>query len=73
MGEVTESLSRSCDYTIKILTVGNSGVGKSSLLSRFVDGIFSSLVDPTSGMQPKWKIVRRGDLSVKLELWVHSQ
>ena len=70
MGDVT--VSQSNDYIIKILTVGNSSVGKSSLINRFVDGKYSSLVLPTSGMSPKWKLVKRGAMTVKLELWVRS-
>ena len=38
------------EYLIKVLIVGDSGVGKSSLLSRFVDNAFSDYNMPTIGV-----------------------
>ena len=37
-------------YLVKIKMVGNSAVGKSSIITRFVDDRFSSETNPTIGM-----------------------
>lgn len=66
------SVTQSCDYTLKILAVGNSGVGKTSLLCRYLDGAFPFPVVPTNGLHSKWRILRRNNMTVKLEIWVHS-
>lgn len=56
------------DYTFKILLVGDSGVGKSSLLLRFATGGFEELV-PTIGVDFKAKVVHQGGKTVKLTIW----
>lgn len=38
------------DYLFKILLIGNSGVGKSSLLFRFSDNIYENEWVPTIGV-----------------------
>ena len=38
------------DYLFKILLIGNSNVGKSSLLIRFVDKVYSDKFEPTIGV-----------------------
>ena len=38
------------DYLFKILLIGNSNVGKSSLLLRFVDKVYHEQFDPTIGV-----------------------
>ncbi|KAI3429564.1 hypothetical protein D9Q98_005651 [Chlorella vulgaris] len=56
------------DHTFKILLVGDSGVGKSSLLLRFSTGGFEELV-PTIGVDFKAKVVDVGGKKVKLTIW----
>ena len=36
--------------TFKILIIGDSGIGKSSLMMRFVDGMFDPEISATIGM-----------------------
>jgi len=38
------------DYIFKLLLIGNSGVGKSSILFRFVDRIWDNNFVPTIGV-----------------------
>ena len=52
----------------QILLVGDSGVGKSSLLLRFATGGFEELA-PTIGVDFKAKLVDVGGQRVKLTLW----
>ncbi|EFN60048.1 hypothetical protein CHLNCDRAFT_133281 [Chlorella variabilis] len=56
------------DHTFKILLVGDSGVGKSSLLLRFATGGFEELV-PTIGVDFKAKIIELGGKRIRLTVW----
>jgi len=42
--------------SFKIITIGNCGVGKTSILQRFIDGTFNEDLMPTLGMNNKIKI-----------------
>jgi GTPase SAR1 family protein len=56
----------SCDYLLKILIVGESGVGKSNILLRFVENTFSASYMSTIGVDFKIRTVTIGDLTLKL-------
>ena len=58
------------DYMIKILLVGNHGVGKSSLLCRYCDDKFPLEGNSTKGISFKTKVIMRNDNRVKLQIWV---
>lgn len=55
--------------TLKILLIGESGVGKSSLLLRFTDGTFDSQIGSTIGVDFKVKTMRFDGNNVKLAIW----
>ena len=55
-------LNQEYDYLFKLLLVGNSSVGKSSLLLRFSENIFNESFLPTIGVDFK---IRTFDLSGK--------
>ncbi|KAH9549006.1 hypothetical protein CY35_11G118000 [Sphagnum magellanicum] len=57
------------DHLMKILMVGDSGVGKSSLLIRFTSDTFADMSSPTIGVDFKLKMVNKGEKRVKLTLW----
>lgn len=57
------------DYIFKILLIGDSGVGKSSLILRFVDDTYSEAFTTTIGVDFKVKIVTVGDKTIKLQIW----
>ncbi|XP_042422075.1 ras-related protein RABC1-like isoform X2 [Zingiber officinale] len=56
------------DYLFKLLLIGDSGVGKSSLLLRFTSDSFEDL-SPTIGVDFKVKIVNIGGKRLKLAVW----
>ena len=60
--------ARTPDHTFKILLVGDSGVGKSSLLLRFATGDFEEL-SSTIGVDFKSKVIDVGGKRVKLTVW----
>ncbi|XP_004536702.1 ras-related protein Rab-18-B isoform X1 [Ceratitis capitata] len=57
------------DKTIKLLIIGESGVGKSSLIRRFVENKFDDNHDVTIGMDFKSKVVNIDGIEYKLALW----
>lgn len=57
------------DYLVKIKLLGDSGVGKSALLSRFVDDTFTESLMSTMGVDFRLKQINVGDNRVKLQIW----
>jgi len=57
------------DMFFKLLVVGESGVGKTCLLLRFVDDKFSDVHMATVGVDFKIKTITIGDRPVKLQIW----
>nr|XP_028558020.1 ras-related protein Rab-18-B-like isoform X4 [Podarcis muralis] len=54
---------------LKLLLVGDSGVGKSSLLLRFTEDQFEPYLNPTIGVDFKVKKMVLGDFPVQLAIW----
>ncbi|NXW23025.1 RB18B protein, partial [Circaetus pectoralis] len=55
--------------TLKLLLVGDSAVGKSSLLLRFTDGAFEPCLKPTIGVDFKVKKMVVDGRAVQLAIW----
>eukprot|EP00039_Didymoeca_costata_P027563 m.18653 g.18653 ORF g.18653 m.18653 type:complete len:214 (+) comp6375_c0_seq1:181-822(+) len=55
--------------TLKLLVIGDSGVGKSSLLVRFIEDTFDEDHGPTIGVDFKSKVVDVHGNKVKLTIW----
>lgn len=55
--------------TLKILLVGDTNVGKSSILLRFTDDTFDNEKCPTIGVDFKVKLISLNGVKVKLALW----
>ncbi|CAK72957.1 unnamed protein product (macronuclear) [Paramecium tetraurelia] len=63
------SLQQEYDYLFKILLIGNSAVGKSSLLLRFADNVFNESFLPTIGVDFKIRTFDLNGKTVKLQIW----
>ncbi|XP_066936936.1 ras-related protein ORAB-1-like [Clytia hemisphaerica] len=57
------------DFLFKILIIGDSGTGKSSLLIRFCDDFFSDKFISTIGVDFKIKTIALDEKLVKLQIW----
>ena len=57
------------DYLIKVKTVGDSNVGKSSIVIRFVEDVFTGQMQPTIGVEYKSKIFDCYGKRVKATIW----
>ena len=66
---MSSSIEQKYDFLFKILLVGNSSVGKSSLFLRFVDDIWNETFVPTIGVDFKIKTIEVEKKNVKLQIW----
>jgi len=57
------------DFLIKLLLIGDSGVGKSCLLLRFSDDAFTSSFITTIGIDFKIKTIELDGKRIKLQIW----
>jgi len=57
------------DIHIKVLMLGDSGTGKTSLLLRYCDNTFSPSLTSTLGIDFKIKHITVEDLKTKLQIW----
>ena len=62
-------MNKSYDYLYKLVIVGNSGVGKSSILIRFADDLFSSNYISTIGVDFRFRTLQINNKIVKLQIW----
>ena len=58
-----------CDHSFKILIIGDTGVGKSSLLVRFCDDKFLPSQSATIGVDYKVKSMSVKGRTVRLSIW----
>lgn len=58
------------DYQFRLILIGDSTVGKSSLLKYFTDGRFSEVSDPTVGVDFFARLIEvQNGAKIKLQLW----
>ena len=55
---------------IKVLTIGNSGAGKTALIGKYVNDAFPVKFESTLGMDFQMKSLARKDGAVKVQIWV---
>ena len=57
------------EFIFKVLLLGNSNVGKSSLFLRFVDDIWNDTFIPTIGVDFKVKTLEIDGKKIKMQIW----
>lgn len=57
------------DFLVKLLILGDSSVGKSSLMNRFCSGTFNSSHVATIGVDFKYKTIECDSKRIKLQIW----
>ncbi len=66
---MSHAIGDSRDHVFKILLTGDSGVGKTCLLLKYIDGTFHEWCTSTIGVDFKVKTIITNENSVKLQLW----
>lgn len=54
---------------IKVVLLGDRGVGKSSIIHRFITGQFEADIQPTVGVDFMSKHVKYNNKTYRIELW----
>lgn len=57
------------DYTFKIVLTGDSDVGKSHILTKYVDGVFINSYSNTIGVDFRLKKITIDKKKIKLQIW----
>ena len=57
------------DYKIKIIVVGDSGVGKTNLINRFASDKFDTISKATIGVEFVYKTLKINKEVIKVEVW----
>ena len=65
----TDKGSEDYEFIFKVLLLGNSNVGKSSLFLRFVDDIWNDTFVPTIGVDFKIKTFNIDEKKIKMQIW----
>ena len=66
---MTSDQNNKYEYIFKLILIGNSGVGKSSILQRYIQKVFHESFASTIGVDFFMKSINLGDKSIKLQLW----
>lgn len=60
---------QSHDFLAKVIIIGDSGVGKTNLLTKFCDDVFRDSYVATIGVDFKLKTVEIDSTKIKLQIW----
>ena len=66
---ITDKGTDDYEFIFKVLLLGNSNVGKSSLFLRFVDDIWNDTFVPTIGVDFKIKTFDIDEKKIKMQIW----
>jgi len=66
---IPQPMEKGCQYIFKIILIGDSGVGKTSLMNRYKDNTYESGNAATIGVDFVIKNITIGDKKVKLQIW----
>lgn len=70
---MSKTTSLACDFSFRFVLVGNSSVGKTSLLKRYVCSRFNDGDDDTIGVDFREKIINISGKKVRLQIWDASE
>ncbi|XP_028786912.1 ras-related protein RABA6a [Neltuma alba] len=66
---MADAFDEYCDLLFKAVLIGDSGVGKSNLLSRFTKDEFRLDSKPTIGVEFAYRNIKVGDKLIKAQIW----
>jgi len=62
-------MDKDYDFLFKLLLIGDSGVGKSCMLSQFADGVYVEQFISTIGVDFKIRTIEENGKTIKLQIW----
>ena len=65
----SNAMAKTYDYLFKLLLIGDSAVGKTSLLFRFADDKFNQSFISTIGIDFKIRTIDVDGKKIKLQIW----
>jgi Ras-related protein Rab-8A len=68
-GENSMNDNQAYDFLAKVIIVGDSGVGKTNLLTQFCDNQFEESYVATIGVDFKLKMMEIDKTRIKLQIW----
>lgn len=66
---MADAFDEQCDYLFKAVLIGDSGVGKSNLISRFAKDEFHLDSKPTIGVEFAYRNIKVRDKLIKAQIW----
>ena len=69
MSVVPSGLTGEAEYFVKLLMLGDSGVGKSCLMMRFSDGKFPIDIIGTAGIDCKERVLTAAGKTIRVQIW----
>jgi small GTP-binding protein len=66
---MTTKKKEDSEFQLKLVLVGDSGVGKSNIISKFTKNEFNFESKTTIGVEFASKTVSIGDKSIKVQIW----
>jgi small GTP-binding protein len=57
------------DDLVRIILIGDSGVGKTSFLNRFCYGTFKHNIQCTVGLEYGQKVIKQNQRKIMIQLW----
>lgn len=63
------SKAKDFDYLFKLVIIGDTGVGKSCLLSRFSDNTYTENYISTIGIDFRFRTIKMNQRILKLQIW----
>ena len=53
----------------KVIAVGEHGVGITSFIRRYAEGIFPEFISEVEGLDYRLKVVKKDDMEVRIQIW----
>jgi len=69
MAVADDAFDEQCDYLFKAVLIGDSGVGKTNLISRFAKDEFRLDSKPTIGVEFAYRNIKVMEKLIKAQIW----
>ena len=64
-----KSVENNSNYSFKVLIVGDAGVGKTQIVSRYEKDVFGEGYEPTVSVDYSYKLIKHKTKNIQLQVW----